>query len=290
MPSRFLETFGLTALESLASGTPVIGFCKGWLMSFIPKSLSLDRIKPIDSLIKILKKELMSDSPVKNVSSYAQIQWKTKLYALMGSADQWILLLHDYAEKIGGAEYYLSYVEETLDSLSYDVSRFGYERKTTPWKRRWMFIFSLFAFYRGVRLTQLLSQKQPKIIWMHSVQRYIGYWWMRAVMNYSKKHDVKIYLSHHDVGLIAAFPQDITEESGIPKDPSLRAFIWGFSFLRKNIARVKWLYIKFLWKNLPKNTEHIIFAPFLEDHIRAHFPDQQIHILPHSYDETIFHS
>ena len=29
MPSRFLETFGLTALESLACGTPVIGFRKG---------------------------------------------------------------------------------------------------------------------------------------------------------------------------------------------------------------------------------------------------------------------
>lgn len=41
MPSRFLETFGLSALESLSEGVPVIGFQKGGLIPFIPKELAV---------------------------------------------------------------------------------------------------------------------------------------------------------------------------------------------------------------------------------------------------------
>ena len=42
MPSRFLETFWLTALESIACGVPVIGIKKGGLMDFIDDSLAID--------------------------------------------------------------------------------------------------------------------------------------------------------------------------------------------------------------------------------------------------------
>jgi glycosyltransferase involved in cell wall biosynthesis len=289
MPSRFLETFGLTALESLACRTPVIGFQKGWLTSFISDILALDRSEPISSLLSLLEREMNTSSEPIDVASYSQKSWTDKLSSLFGSTDQSILLLHDYREKIGGAEYYVSHVEEIFEALRYDVSRFWYEWKTTPWKRRWMVIFSLFAFHRGMRLAWLLKEKQPKIIWMHSVQRYIGYWWMRAVMKYTKTSGAKVYLSHHDVGLISPFPQYVTEESQIPRDTSFRVFISGLSPVKRCIAAIKWLYIKLLRSCFPANMEHIIFAPFLEKHIHLHFPNQKIHIFPHSYDETIFH-
>lgn len=35
MPSRFLETFGLSALEAIESGVPVIGFDQGGLSQFL---------------------------------------------------------------------------------------------------------------------------------------------------------------------------------------------------------------------------------------------------------------
>ena len=44
-------------------------------------------------------------------------------------------------------------------------------------------------------------------------------------MKYARDSRVKVYLSHHDVGLIAPFPQDITEESQIPHDASLSSFL-----------------------------------------------------------------
>jgi hypothetical protein len=58
------------------------------------------------------------------VASYSQRSWTDKLSSLFGSTDQSILLLHDYREKIGGAEYYVNHVEEIFEALRYDVSRF----------------------------------------------------------------------------------------------------------------------------------------------------------------------
>lgn len=62
MPSRFLETFGLSALESLSEGVPVIGFSKGGLTSFIPKELAIP-FSPSDSEnIKVLTQTIMEVS------------------------------------------------------------------------------------------------------------------------------------------------------------------------------------------------------------------------------------
>ena len=47
MPSRFLEMFGLTALEALSLGTPVCGPAKGGLRDFVTPELTLDESDPI---------------------------------------------------------------------------------------------------------------------------------------------------------------------------------------------------------------------------------------------------
>ena len=105
MPSRFLETFGLAALESLASGSPVIGFRKGGLSSFIPSELALDRSDPTPSLFRILEKDAL---PLEDVSGFSFSQWQKTLLNIFHSSD--IMLIHDYHEKIGGAEYYVDHV------------------------------------------------------------------------------------------------------------------------------------------------------------------------------------
>lgn len=52
---------------------------------------------------------------------------------------------------------------------------------------------------------------------MHSILRYVGPWGVRRVKQYVEKHpNTEVYLSHHDLGLIAAFPQSITDEKQIP--------------------------------------------------------------------------
>ncbi len=291
MPSRFLETFGLTALESLASGTPVCGFRKWGLTSFIPLELALDPDEPVASLLEILSK-LSTGKPSEpiSVSDYSKALWEKKLMQIFPVKKSSILLLHDYLEKIGGAEYYVSDVEKSFTELGYVVCRYGYEGSTTTWKRRWMFVTSIFAFGRGLELRRILENTKPQVIWMHSILRYIWYWWVWEVSRYVRKYpETQVFLSHHDVGLIAPFPQDIMNESQIPTNPTLQKFIFGLSPTRTITASCKWLYISCLRSAFPKNMTHIIFSPFLEKHIQSHFEGAQVIVFPHSYDETIFH-
>lgn len=288
MPSRFLETFGLTALESLACGTPVIWFSKGWLIPFISPVYSLDPNLPIKSFSKIIQNIAADRTKRIDVTSYSQDTWKKSLRNYFLGA--WsVMILHDYHEKIWWAEYYVSQVESSLLQMGYAVSRYGYTGTTNPWKQRWMFIFSIFAFWRGIWIAHLLAKEKPEFIWMHSIQRYIWFWWVRAAMQYAKNVGAKVYLSHHDVWLIAAFPQDITEEHDIPCDFSLQAFLRGLPWAKKIPAIGKYYFIQLLRSSFPESIEHIIFAPFLEKHIQAHFPWNKIHIFPHSFDEEIFY-
>lgn len=289
MPSRFLETFGLTALESLACGTPVVGFRKGWLVSFIPEELALDPNHPVDSFIDILEKYRNENLPLIDVSLYSQKTWIESLDTLFKD-DKQILLIHDYADRIGWAEYYVEGVSQSLRSLGREVEIFSYSGITTPWKRRIMFICSIFAFWRGTRLSHMLEKTRPDVIWMHSILRYVWPWGISAVGKYVGEYpNTRIYLSHHDVGLMAPFPQYITLESEIPRDATFFSFLSWQSFVRCLVAMPKWFYVKIISFLLPRSTLHIVFSSFLEKHVRAHFPEAKVRVFPHSYDENIFH-
>ncbi len=153
-----------------------------------------------------------------------------------------------------------------------------------------MFIFSIFAFWRGVVLSRVLDQSHPDAIWMHSVVRYIGFWGISAVNQYCRENpEVRVLLSHHDVGWIAPFPQDVTDKSMIPISPRLADFVRATHGFSRLVATSKWCYLQLYRKVLPTRLTHIIFAPFLEKHIQRHFPRDNILLFPHSYDETLFH-
>lgn len=290
MPSRFLETFWLSAVESLASGVPVIGFRKGGLISFIPEDLALDSGDPVWSVIRIIERILGGETiRVLDVPSYSRWEWEKRLEILIAPSET-ILIVHDYQEKIGWAEIYVWDVIESLEKIGKTVDRFSYEWVTTPIKRRVMFISSLFAFSRGKGLAQKLAILKPDVIWMHSVLRYVGLWGILAIVRYKRRYPkVRILLSHHDVGFIAPFPQIIYEESDIPADASLGAFLWkAYSLPRKIVALGKWCYIHINLLFFPKDTEHIVFSPFLTKHIRHHFWGVIVCEFPHSVDTNLF--
>ncbi len=282
MPSRFLEMFGLTALEALALGTPVCAPAKGGLRLFVTPELTLDESRPVDSFADILVRMVAwEELPLPDIGGYSGAHWTERLAEHFRAGTD-ILIVHDYEERIGWAEYYVESVRDALQTLWKKVSFYGYRGHTTPWKRRIMFVLSIFAFWRGIELYTLLQKGHIDTIWMHSVLRYIGPWWVLAVRLYSMHHPVQIYLSHHDLGLLAAFPQDITEESDIPLSPSLRDFIPDASMIKKITSLGKWCYVRIITALLPDDITHVIFAPFLEQYIRGQFgEDTQITIFPH---------
>lgn len=289
MPSRFLETFGLTAVESLACGTPVVGFSKWGLELFIPESYSLDPENPVESFLMILENFTWKKEGIFDILPYTQSSWEDQIRKIFPSGSS-IAILHDYSQKIWWAEYYISQLRNFFVLSWYQYIWYGYSGTTTVWKRRIMFMFSMFAFWRWFQVKKLLIKSKPEILWMHSILRYVWFWWARAALLYAKKNSIPVYLSHHDIGLMVPFPQKITQESEIPKTSSFRHFLQWLSFPQKIIAFPKWIYIQMICWYFPEKLTHIIFSPFIEKHIRNHFPKENtVILLPHHFHQDTFH-
>ncbi len=79
MPSLFLETFGLVALETLTRGVGVCGFSQGGLSDFIHPSLSLDRADPVSSFFEIVDRGTF---PILDISNFSYERWVATLKKL----------------------------------------------------------------------------------------------------------------------------------------------------------------------------------------------------------------
>jgi hypothetical protein len=72
MPSLFLETFGLVALECLERGIPVCGISQGGLQDFIHPYLRLDPEYPVDSFFSIIDRGVF---PLSDISDFSYSEW-----------------------------------------------------------------------------------------------------------------------------------------------------------------------------------------------------------------------
>jgi len=130
MPSEFLETFGLVALESLHAGIPVIGYKKGGVIPFIHDRLTLDPSDPIPSCIRIIQKiyEGVIDREEIRASYdlhlYSLPEWRKNLqFFLEEMGDpQRILIVNDYMLPIGGAEVYTFFLISELEKAGKEVT------------------------------------------------------------------------------------------------------------------------------------------------------------------------
>lgn len=281
MPSLFLETFGLVALETLSSGVPVCGFARGGLREFIHPRLDLEVWDPVLSFFHILDAWIF---PMVNVSDFSQDQWISKLRELTLWIDR-VLLVNDYLDTVGWAEQYFHSLREALRSIWKTVEVFWYIWKINRFKRIWLMLLSPIAFWRGIALHKKIHEFSPDLIWMHSVLRYIGPHWIRAISDsWSKK-----YITHHDLGLITARPSRIYDEWDIPSSPNLGDWIpKKLSIVSILSILPKWSITQYIWSFLQKDTvTHILPSSWMQPYFHKYVDTIPV-IFPHT--TTIDHA
>ncbi len=273
MPSRFLETFGLVALEALEQGVPVVGFKKWGLENFIPDALALSEKSPVVDFFQILKKDI----PLMDITQFSYENWKNNLKNLCDK-DQKILCVHDYSDFVWGAEIYFHRFVQELKDLGKEVQTFSYEKKVSRWKR-WFFFFALpFDFIKTRKLRKKIQEFDPDCIISHTILRYIGPNGMREIQKSQKKH----MIMHHDLGLVTPYPSRIFHVHELPRswnwkdwsscEPRLLRKIWVF---------YKWLLVRTIWKNMPSNTIHLVPSNFMKG-IYQRYTHRSIKTFPHT--------
>lgn len=276
MPSRFLETFWLVALEALSYGVPVIWFAKWWLQEFIPDKLRLDIDDPVWSFFDCIKIEKL---PVTDISYFSYQSWHSQFSSLIADSST-ILFVHDYLSSIGGAEQYVSDLRAQTMTKDINTISVWYPKKVGKIWRIWLFLLAPFAFWRYFTIKKLLSIHKPDLIWMHSVLRYIWPWWLLAISQYTSKK----YITHHDLWLLTIRPKNIQFVTDIPQASSYQA--WRKSRKKGDTwwwCLWKWLYIRWLWLFLSKSDiQHIVPSSWMTSIIKKY-----THIEPKVFWHTV---
>lgn len=292
MPSRFLETFGLVALESLASGIPIIGFQMGGVAPFIHDELALRVGDTTNSLIEMVTKKIVpwileKASLLKDIdlSPYSHRTWRSNLKSLvetdLGNPRR-VLVVNDYTDTIGGAEHYSHFLVSELERMGKTVFFTGYDAPISQLKRKWNMFLTPFDFTRWRRMSQIIKRFHPDCIWCQSTLRYIGPWGMHAIA----KSGVNLVITHHDLWLFSPRPSQVFHESDIPKNDSLGEFVrasWSRNIISLIVIFSKWCYLRVLFFSLKKIPLHLVPSQFMVSHVSAHgIPKEHIRVFQHT--------
>lgn len=300
MPSTFLETFGLTALNSLSMWIPVIGFSKWWLTQFILDKYDISKAEwqtDVEKIYNIIlsitrqynegkiniekEKKVALDIAKKytiqnRFQNIEPIIWKQKK----------ILLVSDFKSKLWWIETYIYDVADILQQKWYEVEIYG--TNIPNWKfwkilrYLWMWI-ALRNFIDAIRLNIKVRKFMPKLVWYHSTLRWIGWYPVKILWS----HNIKKIMMYHDLWYFHPYPSHVTRESMVKTPLTLKNFI--ISGNTKNPLKVmaiiyKYISVRLLAKYLKNTVDiHLVPSPFLQDITCKSFwiSEKKVKVLPH---------
>ncbi len=233
MPSEFLETFGLSALNALSRWVPVIWYKKWWLEPFIFQECNLFLAKwntTAERIVSIVEKLAKKTNP-ERIKDKEELEWKIKKLLPEYTEDAWykrflkmvnikdnekqkILIISDFINKAWWIETYIHDVKNLLESRWHEVIlRWSTLPAWSKWqrKKRFWLLLSPFNFWSTGDLKKVLEKEKPDIVWFNSLLRWLGPNVVKTAWKWRKenKSECKFWMMYHDFGYFYPFPSQL---------------------------------------------------------------------------------
>jgi hypothetical protein len=251
MPSLMIETLGLSGLESIQAGIPIIGFKHGALTDLILDQHDLIK----NNLNQILQSPSTNQLP--NYEFQTKEDWLTQIKTIIPTNTKKIALLNDYLEEIGGTEKHIHQIKKLFEADGYQVK----------------------VLTDTSKINIELAEFNPEVIWVHNFLRKLKPKTLKTINQYSafKIHTI------HDLGLFTTFPSKFNNESLLPKSNSFSDF-YKTKTAPLPITIYKWFkLIKPSIKELKKFNSIIVLHQFYRNSAKV-YCQQEPKILPHFMD------
>jgi len=298
MPSNFLETFWLSALNALSRWLPIIWYSKWWLTKFILPPFDLTNIQWINTARKLhnMVTKIISNPPAINCASLQDIALEytpdkrfEKFKKIFWSWKK-ILMISDFKTKGGWIETYIHDTKASLESRWYNIKLYWYNI-TKTWVARFVkYFWLIWAFVNFISMLKIkreIKKFNPDIIRYHSTLRWIWRLWIFASKNFKWK---KIVM-YHDFGYFYPFPHSLYFVEQIQTPLTLSNYIKSAN--TKNPIKIIAIFFKYfsvyLIKNQLKkwNFKHLTPSDFMVDIVSDSYKisPKKIQALPHFIQE-----
>lgn len=288
VPSIFLETFGLTALNSLSMWIPVIGFAKWWLSQFVDLKYDISKFEWDNDSQKLFN---LVESIVRDFNLWKIDLEKEKKKALSlsknYSIEKWvdfaknlfwkpkrILLVSDFKSKLWWIETYIHDVADILEDNGYEVEIYGTEIPNWfIWNflRKFWLILALRNFVDAIKLRNYVRKFRPKVVWYHSTLRWLGWYPIKLLSSYNAKK----YVMYHDLWYFHSFPSQVTQENMVKTPLTLLNFLysaWTKNPLKLIAVFFKYISVRLLSRRLKKSVDlHLVPSSFMENMVCESF-------------------
>lgn len=297
MPSQFLETFGLTALDSISLGVPVIAYPKGALLQFLTPTTSLSYWQDFDTILTDILQNFdswrwqeLSTWCLSRAKEYSREKWIERFREYSWLTSGTIVLVSDYIVDIGGIESYLLNTKNLLEEYGYTVHLVWCSMKYSASQRFRSLRKTLFNVQQARDLKKTVKEVSPDLLRRHSVHRQLGrlpLWMMRKFIGQQR-------VMYHDFGLFHPYPSKVYDEQQLYYPWG----IWQFFLAAKRspgitklkrlaglpLLKLKYFTILLIRKLLRKSIDlHLVPSEYMERIVKHRYGKRDITIntIPH---------